>query len=106
MKTRAFKSGNSQAVRIPAEIAFADLDREFEITRTGDVLLIYPAPKTDLAKVIEFLRSTPPPAPLGPIERTRVRETRWDRKTGTPQTQPEFADEPRPFDGPPEPDRD
>jgi antitoxin VapB len=106
MKTRVFKSGNSQAVRIPAEIAFADMDAELEITRTGDVLLIYPAPKTDLANVVEFLRSTPPPAPLGPIERTRVRETRWDRQAGTPQAQPEFADEQRIFDGPPEPDRD
>ena len=106
MKTRAFKSGNSQAIRIPAEIALADMSVELEITRIGDAIIIYPAPKTDLADVVEYLRTTPPPAPLGPIERTRVRRTRWDHDTEAPKKQTEFADEPQPFDGPPEPDGD
>ena len=40
--TRAFKSGNSQAVRIPAEMAYDDLSVELEITRLGDVITIFP----------------------------------------------------------------
>ena len=74
MKTRVFKSGNSQAVRIPAEIAFADMDCELEITRTGDVITIYPA-RAGMREAIELLRQMPIPAPLGPIERTQTRDT-------------------------------
>ena len=33
-RTRAFKSGNSQAVRLPAEIAFEDANIELEVHRT------------------------------------------------------------------------
>lgn len=40
--TRVFKSGNSQAVRIPAECAYADKDVELTITRLGDVFTIFP----------------------------------------------------------------
>ena len=42
-RTRVFKSGNSQAVRIPAELAYADTDIDLEITRLGDVITIVPA---------------------------------------------------------------
>ena len=60
MRTKAFKSGNSQAVRIPAEIAFADMNAELEITRTGDVVTIYPA-RQDLKAMVRELRSLPMP---------------------------------------------
>ena len=60
MRTKAFKSGNSQAVRIPAEIAFADMNAELEITRTGDVVTIYPA-RQDLKAMVRELRSLPLP---------------------------------------------
>lgn len=40
--TRAFKNGNSQAVRIPAELAFDRTDVELEIERVGDELRIRP----------------------------------------------------------------
>ena len=36
-------SGNSQAVRIPAELAYADMNIDLEITRMGDVITIFPA---------------------------------------------------------------
>jgi antitoxin VapB len=63
MKTRAFKSGNSQAVRIPAEIAYVDTEAELEITRTGDVITIVPAvKKQDFHKMIEELRRLPVPS--------------------------------------------
>jgi antitoxin VapB len=40
--TRAFRNGNSQAVRIPAELAYANTDMELEIERIGDELRIRP----------------------------------------------------------------
>jgi antitoxin VapB len=41
--TRVFKSGNSQAVRIPAEIQFERTDIDYEIVREGDEIRIRPA---------------------------------------------------------------
>lgn len=41
--TRAFKNGNSQAVRIPADIAYERMDMELEIERDGDEIRIRPA---------------------------------------------------------------
>lgn len=40
--TRAFRNGNSQAVRIPAELAYANTDLELEIERIGDEIRIRP----------------------------------------------------------------
>ena len=41
--TRLFKNGHSQAVRIPAELAYPVTDMELEIERVGDELRIRPA---------------------------------------------------------------
>ncbi len=41
--TRVFKNGNSQAVRIPAELAYDRSDIEVEIERVGDEIRIRPA---------------------------------------------------------------
>jgi antitoxin VapB len=60
-RTRAFKSGNSQAVRIPAELAYADTSVDLEITRHGDVITIFPA-KNSLTNVVAALRRMPKPA--------------------------------------------
>lgn len=79
MKTRAFKSGNSQAVRIPAEIAYADTDRELEITRVGDVITIRPAEaQRSMRETFALLDAMPKAEPIGPIERTQTRDTLWD----------------------------
>jgi antitoxin VapB len=59
-RTRVFKSGNSQAVRIPAELAYADTDIDFEITRLGDVITIFPACNS-LKDVVATLRHMPKP---------------------------------------------
>ena len=40
--TRLFKNGNSQAVRIPAELAFPTTDMEQMIERVGEELRIRP----------------------------------------------------------------
>jgi antitoxin VapB len=44
-QTKLFKNGNSQAVRIPAELAYTSWDIELEIERVGDELRIRPAPR-------------------------------------------------------------
>lgn len=43
--TKLFKNGNSQAVRIPAELAYGSWDIELDIERIGDELRIRPARK-------------------------------------------------------------
>lgn len=43
--TKVFKNGNSQAVRIPADLAFDRSDLEVEIERVGDELRIRPLPR-------------------------------------------------------------
>jgi antitoxin VapB len=60
-RTRVFKSGNSQAVRIPAELAYADADIDLEITRLGDVITIFPA-RNSLKDAVAALRRMPKPA--------------------------------------------
>ena len=42
MRTRVFRSGNSQAVRIPAELAFGDDVEAVEIERRGNTLTLRP----------------------------------------------------------------
>ena len=41
--TKVFKNGNSQAVRIPAELAYERTDLDLEIERIGDEIRIRPA---------------------------------------------------------------
>ncbi|OYU31467.1 MAG: AbrB family transcriptional regulator [Comamonadaceae bacterium PBBC2] len=43
VNTKLFKNGNSQAVRIPAELAYGSWDIELIIERIGDELRIRPA---------------------------------------------------------------
>ena len=64
--TRAFKSGNSQAVRIPAELAYADLSQDLKISRVGDVITIFPA-RGSLKDAVAILRDLPRP----PVVETR-----------------------------------
>jgi antitoxin VapB len=55
--TRIFRNGNSQAVRIPAELAFERSDLDVEIERVGDELRIRPARRSldgALAKFGQF----------------------------------------------------
>lgn len=76
--TRVFKSGNSQAVRIPAEMAFENVEGDFTITRSGDEITIRPK-RASVTEMIAALRALPPESKLEPIERTQTRETEWDR---------------------------
>ena len=60
-RTRVFKSGNSQAVRIPAELAYVDVDIDLEITRLGDVITIFPARNSLKDAVAALRRMAKPP---------------------------------------------
>lgn len=74
-RTRVFKSGNSQAVRIPAELAYADTEIDLEITRQGDVITIFPA-RNSLKQAVATLRSMPKPAHVEKREPIEVPERR------------------------------
>jgi len=54
--TRAFKNGNSQAVRIPSDLAFERTDIELEIERVGDELRIRPARRSLAGVMAKFAR--------------------------------------------------
>lgn len=57
--TRVFRNGNSQAVRIPAEIAYERSDLELEIERKGDEIRIRPARRSLAGVLKKFARFSP-----------------------------------------------
>ena len=75
--TRAFKSGNSQAVRIPAELAYEDMDAELEISRHGDVIVIAPV-RRSLKEMVEALRAMPKPRTFEIREPIEMPDREWD----------------------------
>ncbi|MBU6371522.1 MAG: AbrB/MazE/SpoVT family DNA-binding domain-containing protein [Alphaproteobacteria bacterium] len=58
-RTRTFRSGNSQAVRLPKDVAFGD-DVELVVVRSGDVMTIYPA-QLSVPEMIAQLQAMPSP---------------------------------------------
>ena len=62
VSSRTFKSGNSEAVRLPRDVAFGP-DVDVTIVRSGDVLTIYPA-KPPVADLIARLQSLPAPSSI------------------------------------------
>ena len=42
-RIRAFNDDEGQVILIPADMAYADMEMELEITRSGDVIIICPA---------------------------------------------------------------
>ena len=58
--SKTFRSGNSQAVRLPREIAYED-GVELTITRSGDVLTIQPK-RPSLAEMFAKLDALPKPS--------------------------------------------
>jgi len=57
--SRTFRSGNSEAVRLPKDVAFGK-DIEVTIVRSGDVLTITPK-RTSLQELAERLLAMPGP---------------------------------------------
>jgi antitoxin VapB len=58
-KTRTFRSGNSEAIRLPKDVAFGK-DLELVIVRSGDVLTLYPA-TISIPEMITRLQASPVP---------------------------------------------
>jgi len=58
-KTRTFRSGNSEAIRLPKDVAFGE-DLELVLVRSGDVLTVYPA-ATSIPEMIARLEALPVP---------------------------------------------
>ena len=58
-RSRTFRSGNSEALRLPKDVAFG-ADVELVLVRSGDVLTIYPA-AVPIIEMIERLRALPAP---------------------------------------------
>ncbi|PRC92347.1 antitoxin [Solimicrobium silvestre] len=54
--TKIFRNGNSQAVRVPAELAYERTDIELEIERIGDELRIRPARRSLTGVLQKFAR--------------------------------------------------
>lgn len=61
-RAKTFRSGNSEAVRIPKEMAFGE-GVELTLERSGDVLKIYPA-RRDItgAELVARLDALPSPS--------------------------------------------
>jgi antitoxin VapB len=60
--SRTFRSGNSQAVRLPRNVAFGH-EVEVTIVRSGDVLTIYPARKP-IGELVKQLAELPRPSQI------------------------------------------
>ncbi len=71
-RSRTFRSGNSEAVRLPKDVAFGD-DIELVIVRSGDVMTIYPAQMT-MAEMVEQLRAMPAPGKIEKRDETLLPE--------------------------------
>ncbi len=57
--SRTFRSGNSEAVRLPKDVAFGR-DVELTIVRSGDVLTIFPR-RPPVSEMIKRLAKLPKP---------------------------------------------
>lgn len=75
--TRAFKSGNSQAVRIPAELAYDDTNIELSIDRYGDVIVIALV-RQNLNEMVEALRAMPKPSQIERYQPMELPERSWE----------------------------
>jgi antitoxin VapB len=58
-RSRTFRSGNSEAVRLPKDVAFGD-DVELVVIRSGVVITMYPA-GTTIPAMLEQLQALPRP---------------------------------------------
>lgn len=60
--SRTFRSGNSEAVRLPRDLAFGP-DVELTLVRSGDVLTIYPT-RMSVADLAAALNQLPRPSSI------------------------------------------
>ena len=72
--SRVFRSGNSEAVRLPKDVAFGR-DVEVTIVRSGDVLTIYPK-RPSIAEMLAKLDALPKPGEI------QERDDIWPERPG------------------------
>ncbi len=58
-RTKTFRSGNSEAIRLPREVAFGE-NVELVVVRSGDVMTIYPA-ESSVPEMLDRLSTLPVP---------------------------------------------
>jgi antitoxin VapB len=58
--SKTFKSGNSEALRLPREVALGT-DVEVTIRRVGDTLTITPKCRKTMAELVDRLKALPKP---------------------------------------------
>lgn len=75
IKTRTFMSGNSEAVRLPKDIAFGE-GVELIAVRSGDVLTLYPAKAQSLDEMFKALRELPGPGDIQERDEIEIPERR------------------------------
>jgi antitoxin VapB len=75
METKTFKSGNSEAVRLPTGVSYG-VGTLLEVTRSGDVVTLRPARAAGgLREAVEMLRRLPKPDTVERFERVPLRDT-------------------------------
>lgn len=57
--TKVFRNGNSQAVRIPSDLAYERTDIELEIERAGDEIRIRPVRRSLSGVLQKFAKFSP-----------------------------------------------
>ncbi len=77
MLGRAFKSGNSIAVRIPRELGVIDAAGEVDIQRVGSALMIRPVRAGGLGRVIAKFAAFPRGFMAEGREPNKERERNW-----------------------------
>lgn len=63
IRTKTFRSGNSEAIRLPRDVAFGE-GVELTIVKSGDVMTIFPAPKISIREMIARLQALPQPSSI------------------------------------------
>ena len=79
--SRVFKSGNSQAVRIPRELAYDDVGQEVEVERKGDTLVIRPVYRKKLTGIAEVFAMFSPDFMVDGREFHEQEERDWGDKS-------------------------
>lgn len=74
VSSRTFKSGNSEAVRLPRDVAFGP-DVEVTIVRSGEVLTIFPK-RPRVGDLVARLAALPKPPTIETQDRTTIPERR------------------------------
>jgi antitoxin VapB len=78
MLTKVFKSGNSLAVRIPAELNFVDSAQDIEVERVGNTLVLRPLEKETLADISEVFAMFSPSFMSGGREFHEEHDRAWN----------------------------